>query len=104
MSGTIVISGLMFLANIFLVLWDYDKISILFFPDRKTEIKIASRYNEFYNNVFWAWLGLILFVTTALYVVCLGSNPMLWFLLCVIEGLTGLIYLNIKTKRSRISG
>ena len=104
MTGTIVIAGLMLLANIFLVLWDNHKIVILLLPERRTEIKIASRYDEFYNNAFWAWLGLILFVTTALYVVRLGSNPMFWFLICVIEGLIGLIYLNIKTRRSRILG
>jgi hypothetical protein len=100
MTGTIVIAGLMFLANICLILWDHHKFSILLFPERKTEIKIASHYDDFYNNVFWIGLGLLLFVTTVLYVIRYHRNPILWFLICVIEGLTGLIYFNIKTKRN----
>ncbi|MBA3283902.1 MAG: hypothetical protein H0U27_02425 [Nitrosopumilus sp.] len=102
MTGTIVISGLMFLANIYLVFWDNHKTSVLLMPERKTETSIASYYNEFYNNVFWAWLGFLIFVTTIFYVILYDRNPMLWFLICVLEGLAGLIYLNIKAKRGRI--
>jgi uncharacterized membrane protein YphA (DoxX/SURF4 family) len=100
MSGTIVITGLLLLGNLFLILWDYQRISILILPESKTEIKIASHFNEYFNNKFWAWLGLLIFATTVLYVIRYDRNPMLWFLICVIEGLVGLFYFNVKTKRN----
>jgi hypothetical protein len=100
MTGTIVITGLMLLATVFLVLWDYHKVSVLFTQESRNEIRVTGLYHEWYQNDFWAWLGFILFLITVIYVLCLDRNPMLWFLICVSIGLIGYIYFNFRKMKS----
>ena len=99
MTGTIVITSLMLVANIFLVLWDFHKISFLFSSNTKEEIIIKNYYDTFYNHIFWSRLGILLFVTTDIYVIINDRNPTIWFLICCAEGLIGFFYMNkIKNK------
>jgi len=100
-GGTPVVTGVMLLANIFLLTWDAEKLLALFLPEQNHEQVLANRYNEFANHKFWAWLGLLLFATTFIYVVIFGRNPMNWFLICMIEGLVGFIFMIIKYPKNK---
>jgi hypothetical protein len=97
-GGTPVIVGLMLLANMFLLLWDYNKLSVLVLPDNFNEVKTKNHYNAYTNHMFWAYLGLVMFATTVVYVLIYGRNPIGWFCVCVIEGLAGFMYMLNKTK------
>jgi hypothetical protein len=97
--GTIVITSLMLLANIFLLLWDYNRLQHLLLPDKGNDILIKSINDKYSSDNFWNWLGLLLFATTIVYVLVQNRNPMGWFLLCVLEGLTGWIYMKRKSLR-----
>jgi len=97
-GGTPVITGLMLLANIFLLIWDYNKLQVLILPERNKAIELDNHYNDYFNNKFWALLGLMLFLTSLIYVLINGRNPLQWFLICVSEGLLGLIYMSKKRK------
>ena len=99
MSGTIVITGLILLGNIFLLVWDYKKLFILVSPENKDDFVVQSQYNQNYNHKFWAYLGLLMFATTVIYVLIHDRNPLGWFLICVAEGIVGLLFFNFKLKK-----
>ncbi|HKR06903.1 MAG TPA: hypothetical protein VJY62_19865 [Bacteroidia bacterium] len=101
-GGTPIIVGLMLLANVFLLVWDYNKLLVLLTPDSYKDLKIENQYSEFFNNLFWAYLGLIIFATTVVYVLMYDRNPTAWFFICVAEGLVGLIYMNRKYKKQTV--
>ncbi len=94
-GGTPIITGLMLLANIFLLMWDYKKLEPLFMFGNK-RIEMHSPTHPYYNNLMWAWLGLLLFFTTVVYVATFGRNPIGWFLVCVVVGFGGLIFIRRK--------
>ncbi len=96
--GLPIITGLMLLSNIFLLVWDYNKLQVLVSPDNKTDLQIENHYNGYFNNKFWAYLGIIIFATTVVYVLIYDRNPTAWFFICLAEGLTGIIYMNRKYK------
>jgi uncharacterized membrane protein YphA (DoxX/SURF4 family) len=100
--GLPVIAGLLLLANIFLLVWDYNKLRVLLIPDSNKDLIIENQYNEFFNNMFWAYLGVIIFATTVVYVLIYDRNPIAWFFICVSEGLVGLIYMNRKYKKQTV--
>ena len=100
--GLPIIAGLMLSANVFLLVWDYNKLLVLLTPDSHNDLKIENQYSEFFHNMFWAYLGVIIFVTTVVYVLMYGRNPTAWFFICVTEGLVGLIYMNRKYKRQTV--
>lgn len=72
------------------------KISFLFSSNTKEEIIIKNYYDTFYNHIFWSRLGILLFVTTDIYVIINDRHPIMWFLICFAEGLIGVIYMNGK--------
>lgn len=91
-SGTIYITSLMLLANIFLLIWDFDYIKVVLgISNNQIEEK-----SVFEKLKIWEWCGLILFVFTAVwrnYVVSL-VNLLIWVgvslfigLICLIIGL-----------------
>lgn len=86
-KGTPVITGLMLLANILLVLWDWDELKILFNLTPKIENK-----NTWMNDKVWEITGLALFLFDASYrFFTTGYDIFLWFGICVLIGLTGLV-------------
>lgn len=99
-AGTPVITGLMLLANCFLLLWDYNRLSVLLTPFNKRDILIPGQQPHFNNDVFWAYLGVLLFITTVIYVYTQGRNPIGWFGICLLEGLSGFIYMSWKYRKT----
>lgn len=88
-AGTPVITGLLVLATIFLMMWDYKKLLPLF---QTPKPYIHNTYHKVAENTLWVYIGLLLFLITVFYVVMWGRNPNLWFLICIGIGLCALIY------------
>lgn len=85
--GTPVITGLMLIANILLVLWDWDELKIL--VNKAPEIP---QQNRLENMRIWEITGLALFLFSAIYRAGVtGYNILLWVAVCIAIGLTGLI-------------
>ena len=97
--GTPYITGLMLLANVFLLLWDYERLSVFFKPYAREDIKIAGGYNYYFRSNLWAYLGLIIFLTSIIYVLLFNRTPLLWIIICILEGLAGLIIISIYLKK-----
>ena len=84
---TPVITGLMLVANLFLILWDWDTLKI-----------IVNQTPVFMNNIrlesdkIWQITGLLLFLFTFTYRLFVDDgNMFFWFSICLIIGLVGLI-------------
>lgn len=85
--GTPVITGLMLIANILLVLWDWDELKIL--VNKAPEMP---QQNRLENMRIWEITGLALFLFSAIYRAGVtGYNILLWVAVCIAIGLTGLI-------------
>lgn len=93
--GTPVITGLMLIANITLVLWDWDEIKILI-----NKIPAIKPKNSFENMRVWEVTGLLLFLFTAIYRLSVsGYNIFFWIIICMIIGITGLVTGLVQNKR-----
>ena len=92
-AGTPIITGLLLLANIFLLLWDYRRLAPLVKLDQNDIV--CNSNDNIANNVLWTYLGILLFFTTVVYIIIYDRNPILWFLICVSLGLSGLIIYNV---------
>ena len=93
-KGTPVITGLMLLANVLLVLWDWDELKILF-----NLTPILENKNTWMKDKIWEITGLALFLFDASYrFFTTGYNIFLWFGICCLIALTGLI-LGLKRRR-----
>ncbi|CAN5472676.1 hypothetical protein BH10BAC5_BH10BAC5_12590 [soil metagenome] len=87
-TGTPYITGLMLLANIMLIVWDWDKIKVLFnLPVEKTARQLYS------GNMIWEITGFVLFIFTVSYrlISLMGYNIFLWGGVCALIGLAGLV-------------
>ena len=86
-TGTPYITGPMLLANILLVLWDWDELKILF-----NLTPVMENKNDWMHDKVWEITGLALFVFVSCYrFFTVGYNIFLWFGICVLIGLAGLI-------------
>lgn len=86
--GTPFITGLMLLANIMLVLWDWDELKIL--VNRQPEIQTQKRLE---NSRVWEITGLALFLFTLAYRLTVDQyNIFLWSAVCLAIGITGLFF------------
>ena len=94
-SGTPVITGLMLLANIFLLLWDYQKFMPLI---GGAGAENHSGFENISAKPLWVYLGLLLFLVTIISTTIFGRNPLIWFAGCVLLGLGGLIMYFTKSK------
>ncbi len=93
--GTPVITGLMLLANIMLVLWDWDEVKILV-----NKTPVLSPKNRLENLKVWELTGLLTFIFTVVYRAGVtGYNILFWAGICSAIGLTGLIYGLYKYKK-----
>jgi uncharacterized membrane protein YphA (DoxX/SURF4 family) len=98
-GGTPIITGLILFANIFLLLWDYKKLIPLFrLHTNKPILSDSDNCEKFAANIFWTYLGFLLFATTIIYVIICDRNPILWFFICVTLGIIGLIFYKIKLR------
>ncbi len=101
-AGTTVITGLLLLANIFLLLWDYEKLSPLLQSNNYKRVNPVLINKEIEANRLWGYLGLLLFLVTVFYVPLFGRNPVYWFLICITLGLIGLIFYCKKRSMNRL--
>lgn len=86
--GTPVITGLMLIANIMLILWDWDEIKILV-----NKIPVIEPKNRLENMRVWEITGLLLFLFTSVYRLSINVyNIFFWIIICLIIGLAALIY------------
>lgn len=95
-KGTPAITGLMLIANIMLVLWDWDEIKILL-----NKTPVITPKNRLENMRVWEITGLLLFLFTSVYRLSVNAyNIFFWIVTCFIIGLAALIYgLNIYRKK-----
>lgn len=85
--GTPIITGLMLIANILLVLWDWDELKVLV-----NKTPVIPQPNRFQNMRIWEITGLALFLFTAIYRAGVtGYNIFLWVIVCLAIGIIGLI-------------
>lgn len=94
-SGTPVITGLMLLANIMLILWDWNTLKIL--VNKTPVINITPGFE---NDRTWVITGLALFIFTASYRLAeTGYNIFFWGMGCLVISAAGLIIGLIRKKR-----
>ncbi len=85
--GTPYITGLLVLANIFLILWNWDELKILV-----NQTPVMDSKNRFENDRVWEYTGLAIFLFTAGYRFIISSyNIMFWGAGCVVLCLAGLV-------------
>jgi hypothetical protein len=84
---TPVITGLMLLATVLLLLWDWNRLRVLLnLP------VVAEKTSVLYESQLWAWVGAALFVFTAGYRFFIDQyNFLLWASWCVGVGLGALL-------------
>ena len=99
--GTPVITGLMLIANILLVLWDWDELKIII-----NKTPVIQPPTRFENMRIWEITGLALFLFTAIYRAGVtGYNIFLWVIVCLAIGIIGLtmgLYKYKKTLNAKI--
>ncbi|TYP95346.1 hypothetical protein LX73_0646 [Fodinibius salinus] len=83
---TPVLTGMMLVANLMLVAWDWNELKVLF-----NRTPVMSSDNRLENKPVWEWTGLALFIFTAIYhVINNGHDIKFWSLICILIGLVGL--------------
>ncbi len=86
-TGTPYITGLMLLANILLVIWDWDELKVLV-----NRTPVVENKNDWMHDKVWEITGLVLFLFDFCYRLFTNSyNIILWFGICTLIGLAGLI-------------
>lgn len=90
-AGTPLITGLMLLGNIFLLLWDWDKLKVLLEPQT---YQYVPRDNAMIFDKSWALLGVFYFLATVILRVFFfeGKGIVLGSLLFVVIGLVVMVY------------
>lgn len=86
--GTPVITGLLVLANLGLLAWDYRRLQVLLVPNRDVDIPLRLTSDQAGTPYYWEVLGCLLFITS----LCFGNrlDTVLWFGVCFLLGLLGL--------------
>ncbi len=99
-AGTPLITGLMLLGNIYLLLWDWDKIRVLFEPQSYSYV---SPDNSIIYDRCWIFLGLFYFVSTIILrkYFFAGKGIVLGSLFFVLLGLGVMFYVLKKYKKAK---
>ena len=103
--GTPLITGLMVLANLGLLAWDYAKLTPLLLPNRNMNLSLPVRADQLGHPHYWEGLGLFLFLTS----ISFGNrdNPPLWLMICLLEGLLGWLgwwfFIRTKPQQGRLT-
>ena len=85
--GTPIITGLMLLANVMLIIWDWDELKILV-----NKIPVINTSQRFENMRIWEIIGLVLFIFTFAYrLEVSGYNIFFWGICSLIIVTAGLI-------------
>lgn len=86
-NATPIITGMMLLANMILLIWDWDKLKPLINQPPK-----STAYKTVEHKQLWELIGLILFFFTAFYRIYTDLYSFLfWFITCVVIGMLGLV-------------
>ncbi|MBL4655333.1 MAG: hypothetical protein JKY33_05880 [Bacteroidia bacterium] len=86
-TGTPVIAGLMLLANLILIAWDWNELKILI-----NKPPILETDKRFEKDKIWELTGVILFIFTFIYRVVIDAYDIFfWTGICFAIGITGLI-------------
>lgn len=94
---TPVITGLILLANLLLVFWDWGEIKILF--NLTPNIDNSFRLEK---DTLWQLVGLILFAFTFIYRLIVDKyNVYFWAIVCALVGLVGLIFGLYRDKKNK---
>jgi len=94
---TPVVTGLMLLANLILILWEWNEIKILFNlqPVIDTDYRLE-------KDRWWQLIGLLLFSFTFLYRLIIDKyNIGFWFVICFTIGLVGLVNGVLRNKKRK---
>jgi hypothetical protein len=84
---TPVITGLVLIANILLIIWDWNELKILFNISPFIDISVRLE-----RDVIWQIIGLILFFFTFIYRILIDNyDGLFWFVICFTIALFGLI-------------
>jgi uncharacterized membrane protein YphA (DoxX/SURF4 family) len=85
-KGTPVVTGLMLLATVYLLVWDYRSFLFLIKDDvsvKKTELSVI-------DKPYWTWLGVVMIVSVTILAV-LKTHILVQLGTCFTEGLAGFI-------------
>lgn len=94
-SGTPYITGMMFLANILLIIWDWDTLKVLL--NQQPEFISEDRLE---NDIIWQIIGVLLFLFTVIYRILVDKyNLFLWGGVCLVIVIVGFIIGVSKTKK-----
>jgi len=84
---TPVITGLMLLANILLIVWDWNQLKVI--------VNLSPSFSNYYKlekDIFWAIFGIILFCLITLCKLFMSiENVLFWFLIFPILGIASII-------------
>lgn len=87
-SYTPVITGLMLIANLLLLIWEWNEIKILFNLTPSLDNKVRLE-----KDVLWQIIGLILFLFTFVYrLLYVAYDLAFWIIICLFIGFFGLIF------------
>ncbi|MFD0798416.1 hypothetical protein ACFQZJ_13165 [Maribacter chungangensis] len=85
---TPVITGLMLLANILLIIWEWHELKIIF-----NLIPNIDKTYRMEKDVIWQLLGLVLFIFTFTYRVIVTQYKLVfWLTICILAGFIGLLF------------
>jgi hypothetical protein len=100
-GGTSYITVAMFIPNILLVVWDYERLLPLVGLPLQNDVHTLHNHNTITAMPLWRYTGLLLLFCITVAVVWLwGRNIFLWFILCSIVGLVSLVR-GIRTSQQR---
>lgn len=107
-SGTPLVTFLMLLGNIYLLLWDWEKLKVILYPN---SVNYINKPNQFMQRKAWMYLGFFYFTITILMQKSgqflatrsdLGINPALLMLGCLIMFiLVGISTLIVQVRKMR---
>jgi hypothetical protein len=85
---TPVITGFMLLANLLLVIWEWNKLKIFFNLE-----PVLEKDKRFENDISWEITGIALFIFTVSYRVFVNKYHLgFWLLGCILIGFTGFLF------------
>lgn len=97
-KGTVFITGLILLATIYLLFWDYKKL----LPLVGKEVSVGEyKEHKVRGTQLWSVIGLVLFIVTVCYVLIYDRLPGLWIILCFLIGSAGLVLNLLRGKSQR---
>lgn len=92
---TPIITGMMFILNLLLLIWDWDRLKILF--NIPSNMKMIQQVE---NEKIWVYTGLVLLVFTTVYRILFDEyNSILWGGSCLIIGITAFVVWILKIRK-----